>query len=219
MFELAFENRTENVHTATILGSLIGSEYVRESSGKSANLNRSEDRYNTREEILAAMVAREGDQSSGVKMPSIHGQVQRASASSMPEQLVATWQQLAKSRLPIETFRIVIRLARMRSGWRGPGSRPLHARSLAAFLHFWRGIVEHAAPPDLTLTPAGNLLAQWFRDDRHYLDLEFTPDDRIYFGLFDGASASEGVDRPLAVQQMLSNRASGRCFRWSATGR
>jgi hypothetical protein len=101
-------------------------------------------------------------------------------------------------------------------GWRGSGSRSLKSGSLSNFLEFWNAISlpTKALEPRFTLTPDGSLVAEWLKNRRHHLDLEFREDGMVYFGLFNGRSTVEGIDSIKGLIGHLRSVAPSP-FRWS----
>ena len=53
-------------------------------------------------------------------------------------------------------------------------------------------ISGEAAEPFLSLTPDGHLYAEWHASWRRHLDVEFTADGQVYFGLFNNGNILEG---------------------------
>lgn len=125
---------------------------------------------------------------------------------AIPQTIVKNWQSLAKSCLNEQTYLYILRLARKESGWRGLGSLPLDDRSLGNFLRFWDGVREQVVEPEFVLVPNGNIQVEWYKNDSHFVELEFRPDNKILFGLFDGDTVFEGTASAKDVIALLSSR-------------
>lgn len=113
---------------------------------------------------------------------------------TMPEAITSNWEQLANSGFSNQTYAFLVKLAGKKTGWRGAGSRALDAVSLTKFLNFWDKVSENAIEPEFALLPNGNIQAEWYKDERHFIELEFTSNDMIFLGIFDGDSVIEGVE-------------------------
>jgi len=122
---------------------------------------------------------------------------------TIPDAIRQNWQIMANAELSEQSYLFISHLARKPWGWRGPGSRSLRTGSLANFLSFWSGVKEEAVEPDFVLTPNGNLQAEWYKDNSHFVELEFRPDHQIFFGLFDGKLVLEGQAKAAEVNALL----------------
>ena len=90
---------------------------------------------------------------------------------AQPKAIQDNWHSLAKSGLTDATFSKIEKIATLQNGWRGPGSSKLSPGSLRHFLQLWRMISGDAAEPFLSLTPDGNLYAEWHASWRRHLDV------------------------------------------------
>jgi len=126
--------------------------------------------------------------------------------SAVPETIMGNWQLLAQAGLTTKTYAYIFKLASKNDGWRGHGSRPMNAQSLAAFLQLWNQIAEFAQEPEFVLMPNGNLQIEWYRDDNHFVELEFQPNNKIIFGMFDGETVIEGVAHVKEIVPLLQQR-------------
>jgi len=131
---------------------------------------------------------------------------QRNVTSAVPETIIRNWQLLAQAGLTTKTYSYIFKLASKNAGWRGHGSCPMNAQSLAAFLQLWNQIVEFAQEPEFVLMPNGNLQIEWYKDDYHFVELEFQPDNKIIFGIFDGETVIEGVAAVEEIVPLLQQR-------------
>jgi len=125
------------------------------------------------------------------------------STEVVPDAIFQNWQALANAKLSEKSYLFLFHLARKSWGWRGAGSHPLRSGSLANFLAFWSKAREESVEPDFVLTPNGNLQAEWYKDNSHFVELEFQSDHQILFGLFDGKSVIEGREKAAEVNAML----------------
>jgi hypothetical protein len=123
---------------------------------------------------------------------------------TVPGAIRTNWQQLARARLTVKTYRYLLKLASKDHGWRGEGSLPMNPRSLTTFLHLWNLVNQDLPEPEFVLMPNGNLQAEWYKDDHHFIELEFQPGDNIIFGIFDGQTIMEGVTNIKEVVQLLN---------------
>jgi hypothetical protein len=105
-------------------------------------------------------------------------------------------------------------LANKPDRWRGAGSKRLNSESLRNFLRCWRKIAADAAEPFVTLAPNGNVYAEWHASWRRHLDMEFSSDGKVYFGLCHNGDTVEGKDDLEEVlNAMLARRKNP--FRWT----
>lgn len=135
---------------------------------------------------------------------------------ALPDAVRDNWNRLAVSELTEQSYATITKLAHKGTGWRGAGSLPLSAGSLRAFLDFWQQIKEHAKEPELTMTPRGNLVAEWHKNWRRHLDIEFRAGGFALYGLFDGQSLHEGRDTISGLARFLMYR-ERKPLRWQAT--
>jgi hypothetical protein len=126
-------------------------------------------------------------------------------ASTVPKAIVANWNRLFSANLPNDVYRRIRLLSRYDNGWRGDGSKALSADALKTFLNFWIQMTGYLANPDLALTARGTLQAEWFRNSRRHLDLEFVDSKKIFFGLFNGENVYEGVDSLEGLSEWLKH--------------
>jgi hypothetical protein len=140
-----------------------------------------------------------------------------APTESIPESIIQNWQLLATSGLSEESYLSLLRLARKSPGWRGDGSRSLDYKSLENFLQFWKSVREKSVEPEFGLVPNGNLRVEWYKDNRHFVELEFRADDDCIFGIFDGKSVFEGRASVKNIIEVLATRDFGP-LKWSYGG-
>lgn len=126
--------------------------------------------------------------------------------SVVPESFAANAQLLHRSGISKDALARLFRLAEKQYGWKDPTSQSLKAFSLRAFAMFWMLLPQGSREPFLTLTPNGNLLAQWHASWRRHLDIEFASDEVLYFGLFDHREVIEGKARLSSLVEMLRHR-------------
>jgi hypothetical protein len=125
--------------------------------------------------------------------------------NAMPRVIVSNWTRLFRAKLSGSLYSKIMQIARRQDGWRGEGSRGLTQEALQAWLDFWTAVNDDASEPALALTARGTLQAEWFRNARRHLDLEFVSGQKIFFGLFDGRAAYEGVDTIEALAPWLGD--------------
>jgi hypothetical protein len=118
----------------------------------------------------------------------------RPAVNATPLAMALNWNRLARAELSEASYSRLFAIASRPDGWRGRGSKALSAASLSVFLKFWSVVSRDAAEPQFALMPTGHLSAEWFKNRRRHLDLEFADDWMIYFGLFNGDGISEGKE-------------------------
>jgi len=138
--------------------------------------------------------------------PSATGEI--SSVDAMPTALTANWSRLFLSDLSAKSYARILQFARLNEGWRGAGSKSLSDRALEAFLEFLIRLGDDVVEPELTLTARGTLHAEWFRNTRRHLDLEFISEEKVFFGLFDGKTVYEGIDCLNGLSSWLKQRSS-----------
>lgn len=124
--------------------------------------------------------------------------------NSIPESFTKNWRLFANSGLSENSYTYLLKLAKKQEGWRGQGSKALNTESLASFLRFWLDIKKIASEPEFVLLPNGNLQTEWYKDDKHFTELEFQPDNRVLFGIFDGKDEIEGEAQQREVTTILA---------------
>lgn len=102
-------------------------------------------------------------------------------------------------------------LAYLKEGWLGNGGLSLDNLSLSNFLKLWLRIKAKATEPDLVLCPNGNIQAEWFKNSKRNLLIEFQREKAIYI-LNDGKSHIPAID-DFENLVILTNRPS-QPFRW-----
>jgi hypothetical protein len=123
-----------------------------------------------------------------------HDDEVRPAADATPLSIALNWIRLTRAELSDAAYSKLFSIATRSEGWRGLGSRALSSASLSVFLKFWSVVSQEAAEPQFALMPNGHLCAEWFKNDRRHLDLEFADDWMIYFGLFNGNGIWEGKE-------------------------
>ena len=127
------------------------------------------------------------------------------STTATPSSVSTNWLLLATA-LNEESYLSIRKLAQKKAGWRGAGSHPLNAASLTNFLRFWKTVSKYAVDPEFSLVPNGNLQAEWYKDEAHFLELEFRSDNYVLFGLFDHPAVIEGIEHADNIIPMLAQR-------------
>ena len=87
--------------------------------------------------------------------------------------------------------------------------------SVSKFLLFWAAVRAVAAEPELMLTPTGTLQAEWFKNHKQFLEVEFSQsDESSNFGLIDRQTRLEGKTRPNELIQLLKGYRDGIALTW-----
>ncbi len=134
--------------------------------------------------------------------------------ATIPKPIIENWQLLATSGLTEQSYLSLLKLAKKTPGWRGAGSRSLDYRSLGSFLRFWKTVREKSAEPEFVLVPNGNLQAEWYRNDNHFVEIEFGLNDKCLFGVFDGEAVLEGRTSVKNIVELLATQNYGP-LKWS----
>jgi hypothetical protein len=137
----------------------------------------------------------------------------RIPAEATPLSIVLNWFRLGRAGLSDAAYSRLFAIAARPDGWRGRGSRALSATSLSVFLKFWGAVSHDATEPQFALLPNGNLSAEWFKNSRRHLDLEFADDWMIYCGLFNGDGIWEGKETVENIANVLRATVS-KPLRW-----
>ena len=93
-------------------------------------------------------------------------------------------------------------------------SIPLNEESLESFLNFWEKVSSHSIEPELFLCPNGNLKAEWFKNYKKNLNIEFTKDNTAYLNLYDAKNVIEAIDNINEIARNLINRPT-KPFNWN----
>jgi hypothetical protein len=94
-------------------------------------------------------------------------------------------------------------MAQRVDGWRGYGSLSLQASALRNFLEFWNVVCSDAFEPSLTLTAAGGIEAEWYKNAKRYLTVRFGTHEQVFYGLIDGKNIHEGAGQSKTVIAFL----------------
>jgi hypothetical protein len=127
---------------------------------------------------------------------------QASTTNLLPESIFGSWGRINRGSMSVRMYGDLVRLASVRDGWHGPGSRALCVRSLRNFLDFWALVRSDAKEPEIALAPDGTIHAEWFASNRKRLDARFSERD-VVFGLFAHDNIVEGVDSVQTVAQIL----------------
>jgi hypothetical protein len=133
-------------------------------------------------------------------------QLQERVTDTVPDVISESWNHFVTNRLSEKAYLKILKLANKNDGWRGTGSLSLNTKSLQAFLRFWNQLIEISEEPDFVLMPNGNLQTEWYKNDNHFIELEFQPNNKIIFGIFDGDTEHEGVASVKEVGNILKER-------------
>lgn len=126
--------------------------------------------------------------------PSIDSSV-KVRTEALPATIHANWYAILVADVSVEIYNQIVRIARLEAGWAGPYSQALNSKSLRHFLKFWENFSELAVDPELVMTTGGHLHAEWHKNRKRHLDIEFCANGKAFYGLFDGTSTHEGIDR------------------------
>ncbi|NQU63590.1 MAG: hypothetical protein HQ517_04815 [SAR324 cluster bacterium] len=130
--------------------------------------------------------------------------------SSIPEAIKSNWYNIEQSDLSFDLYSTILKLANKPNGWRGGNSKKLISSSLSEFLNFWQSIKSSAIEPEVVLLPNGNIQAEWYKNDKHFLEIEFGSDQMFLFGLFDGKKIYEGrgkLNDVITIAKLNSSKA------------
>lgn len=113
-------------------------------------------------------------------------------SESLPAAIRDNWNGLFVSKLSEAAYERLRIIASQEEGWRGAHSLSLRSSSLRNFLQFWENVQFTAAEPEFALAPNGYIQAEWHRNWKKHLEIEFCENEMCYYGLCDGNSIHEG---------------------------
>lgn len=70
----------------------------------------------------------------------------------------------------------------------------LLSEALGCFLLLWKHVAENAAHPELSISPKGYLVAEWYVDPDNSLVVMFNGNSQVFFSLFDHGRPCEGYE-------------------------
>lgn len=145
------------------------------------------DRSSTDSHIYApdVLLAVFGNIAHSTKLPVVEG---------IPPAILANWDALRRSQLSSKSLECLIFSTWNRPASNARGLKPVTLDSLRNFLRFWSNINADSAEPEISVSPRGFVQAEWFKDDDHFLVIEFRPDDSLMFSLWDEAPRVEGME-------------------------
>lgn len=122
---------------------------------------------------------------------------------TIPDSLLRCWNLLRESELSGDTFRQIVSIASSRLLRGDQGLRPLSTKTLKAFLNFWELARDQATEPEITISPKGNLQAEWRRDEGNFVVLEFQPSGDIFFSLWQDNYVIEGSKAAKKMRELV----------------
>jgi hypothetical protein len=136
--------------------------------------------------------------------------------SALPEAISVNWRNLAGGGLSEKTYRRLLELASLPKGWNGRGSLSMNASSLWSFIAFWKQISQLSVEPDLVLTPNGCVQAEWGKDSRHYLEIDFRGSrENSFFALADGRrTVIEGATSLREILRIIKSYKNAVALTW-----
>jgi hypothetical protein len=122
---------------------------------------------------------------------------------ALPSAIASNVGKFARAGVTERMYDNLIRIAFAARGRSGE----LTATSVRDFVEFWSYISDVSVEPEFALSPRGALSAEWFRSQRHRLDLQFIG-PKVIFGLIAPNSILEGAESPATVAAILKNHPS-----------
>lgn len=114
-------------------------------------------------------------------------------SDSLPMAVKFNQQLLEQCDFSDDTLNRINHLAALVEGWDYGYGQSINPLSLRNFLFFWLKIINTAEEPSLFLCSNGNIQAEWFKDSKCHLEIEFKR-DICMFSLFDKEKFSQGLD-------------------------
>lgn len=118
------------------------------------------------------------------------------SETVVPQAYVDNWFRLYLSDLPERVFTDI---------FASTSRRPvLDGAALSTFLSFWELVRGKCAEPVVSISPKGDVVAEWVKDLENSLVLMAASNRQIHFSLFDKGMPVEGVERIEAVANLIA---------------
>jgi hypothetical protein len=135
----------------------------------------------------------------------IESQEHTFQSTVVPQAIMQCWFLLKESRLGEGMFSRLIILASGREAQSRSGLDSLRSQSLASFLHFWSALRQLAGPaePDLSISPKGNIQAQWVKSGESFLVMEFQKNGDIFFSLWQEDYPLEGIQPGTRMSELI----------------
>lgn len=137
--------------------------------------------------------------------------------SEIAPSIVNHWFELSRSQLPDRVFTALVAAAGARIKARGVGARELSGEALTTFLDLWSKVREFCAEPVVSVSPKGDVIAEWFSTPDDSLVIMAGRDKVVHFSLFDEGAPIEGWvtgDRAAILVARLTAGARNP-FQWS----
>jgi hypothetical protein len=134
----------------------------------------------------------------------------------LPTAISSNWNDLAGGGLSEKIYQRLLELAGLTAGWNGSGSLGMNASSLWSFIAFWKQVRQFSAEPELVLTPSGHLQAEWSKNSKHCLEIDFRGSgENSYFALIDGRKAViEGAASIKEIFKIITSYQDGVALTW-----
>jgi hypothetical protein len=125
--------------------------------------------------------------------------------TALPIPITQNMQLLKDANFSKKTADRINYLANLEVGWHANAGQTLNPLSLRNFLNLWLDIRTDANEPDLVLCSNGNIQAEWFKNTKRNLAIEFRAGDAIYV-LQDGESYVPAIDDLDNLKRTLTSR-------------
>jgi hypothetical protein len=135
----------------------------------------------------------------------------------VPGAFRAQWFRLGRSQLPNSAFTHLLAAAIMQRLSKPTGSSGLSSGSLITFLKLWEALGGECAEPAVSISPKGDIIAEWFSDADNSLVVMAHRNRVLHFSLFADSAPVEGWERYEKIPEvvaMLKARKSDH-FCWS----
>ncbi len=134
----------------------------------------------------------------------------------LPTAISSNWNDLAGGGLSEKIYQRLLELAGLTAGWNGSGSLGMNASSLWSFIAFWKQVRQFSVEPELVLTPSGHLQAEWSKNSKHCLEIDFRGSgENSYFALIDGRKAViEGASSIKEILRIITSYQNGVALTW-----
>ncbi len=111
----------------------------------------------------------------------------------IPDAIRTNWYLLSRSKLPERAFNDLMTAASSHERTYGGLMKPLSWESLRGFLGLWKAVRDNSAEPVLSISPTGDVIAEWFSDPDNSLVIMATGDGDLIYSLFDRGKPCEGT--------------------------
>ena len=136
--------------------------------------------------------------------PGFDANVEPVVTNLIPDAFRSNWYLLSKSRLPERAFDDLLIAASSHERTFDDPMKPLSSKSLSGFLKLWAAVRDYSAEPVLSISPAGDVIAEWFDDPDNSLVVMSNQNGKLLYSLFDQGEPCEGTARTDRVGDLVA---------------